>query len=92
MLPEHIRNKVNYIAGNIFDHSMEDADIIYTSNICFKEETNSKIAEKFVKEAKPGTIIFSSRQLIDPKIEQLGQRIVEMTWSKQSPIFMAKKL
>lgn len=55
---------------------------MYTSNLCFNEETNKKLANKLANELKSGSYIFASKTLMNEKLKFENEISVEMTWSK----------
>lgn len=71
-------NKYNY----------NDADIIYISNLCFSKEMNKKLNKKISEEVKPGSIIFSSKQLELTRDTTHKSITTEQTWSPDSNIHM----
>jgi len=83
--PEFVQ-KMNYINDDIFNRNIGNANIIFISNLCFPEDVNQKLAIKLSNELKPGTLIFCSKELQNPKIRLIGTKNIDMTWSKDSNI------
>ncbi len=52
-------NIVEFIQGDFFNLSWEDASIIFANSTCFSLDMINKIAEKANKECKSGTIIIT---------------------------------
>lgn len=52
-------NNIEFIRGNFFEKSWEDASIIFANSTCFSENMMNQIAEKANKECKQGTIIIT---------------------------------
>lgn len=75
-------NKVNFHNKDLFDLDLKKYNVVYTSNLCFNEDTNLKLANKLSKELKNGSYIFSSKPLKDPNLKFQKQIEVEMTWNK----------
>ena len=52
-------NIIEFIQGDFFKHSWEDATIIFANSTCFSMDMIKNIAEKANKECKSGTIIIT---------------------------------
>jgi precorrin-6B methylase 2 len=52
-------NTIEFIQGDFFKHSWEDATIIFANSTCFSMDMIKNIAEKANKECKSGTIIIT---------------------------------
>jgi len=85
-LPERIKPIVNYFKNDLLNFNVKDFDVIFISNLCFSETLNQKIAEKLVNEGKDKALIFSSKEIIHPKIKLIEKRNVKMTWKSDSDI------
>lgn len=64
-LSEKKISNIEFINNDLLSQeiNLNNADIIYISNLCFSENFNIKIAHKLDKELKSGTHIFSSKPL-----------------------------
>lgn len=81
-------NKIHYYNKDLFDINLQKYNVIYTSNLCFNDQTNLKIAEKLSKELNDGSYIFSSKPLNHKKLKFQKQIKVEMTWNKNHLLHM----
>jgi chemotaxis methyl-accepting protein methylase len=63
-------------------------DIIYISNLCFTDDMNRKIAEKFDSEGKIGSIIFSSKEIPVSRTADKKILSVKQSWNDSSNINM----
>ncbi len=81
---QQIKNKIEFKYGDIITENFEDADIIYLSNCCFRDEINKKIGEKIKNSVKSNCIIFCSKELfLDIPFEKIT---VSQTWSENTTV------
>ena len=52
-------NNIEFIRGDFFENSWEDASVIFANSTCFSENMMNDIATKANKECKKGTIIIT---------------------------------
>ena len=78
------RSRTLFVHGDLFSYNLQDADIIYISNLCFSENINRKIGKKVDVECRPGTIIFSSKLIYISMDHTLTSERVDQTWGKNS--------
>jgi len=91
-LPRQCRSKIKYIQGDILNkkHNYKHADIIWINSLCFNTLFLKKLADKFNKETKKGTFIFSSAALDIPRSKDLETRQVKQSWGDHSDIYCYK--
>lgn len=89
---EDLKDKIEFIQEDIFSDkiNLQDADIIYISNLCFNEEMNNNIAKKIDNEVKSGTIIFTSRKIPLENVSETSNTSVKQTWMNGSNIHINK--
>jgi len=81
---DNIKDKIELIYGDLFQHNISNADIIYISNLCFSYDVNRQFGKLIIEQVAPGTIIFCSKQLY---IEQIYTTLTaDQVWSKNSNI------
>lgn len=74
------RDKFKLVKGDMTQVDWSDADLIYTSSICFPGELIEKLAEKG-KGLKPGTKIISLKSWGLPEVYKIAHSVkVKMTW------------
>ena len=80
------KSKIKFLNEDILSNNinLNDADIIYISNLCFSDDINRQIAQKLDNEIKSGTIIFCSKKLPLTLKNELKQITVEQSWMKDS--------
>lgn len=84
---KRLKEKVEFIQGDLFNISLRNANIIYISNLCFSDAINRKIGEKLDQEINVGTIVFSSKDIY-LSIQHTRREIkVRQTWDKESTVF-----
>ena len=91
-LPKNIQNRMVYYNGDFFKYPIRDADIIFISNLCLSDSTNSKLTKKIEKETKPGTIIVTSKKLVSKKIKEVERMKVQTTWNSDSEVIIQIKI
>ena len=91
-LPKQCRSKIKYMQGDILDkkYNYKHANIIWISSLCFSTLQLKKLADKFNKETKKGTFIFSSSILDIPRAKDLEPRKVKQSWGDSSDIYCYK--
>ena len=89
---EDLKDKIEFIQEDIFSDkiNLQDADIIYISNLCFSEEMNNSIAKKIDNEVKSGTIVFTSRKIPLENVGETSNTSVKQTWMNGSNIYINK--
>jgi predicted RNA methylase len=85
------KDKIILHNGDLLKYDISNVDIIYISSLCFSDEILKKIANKIAKEVKKGTLIFSSKELINKKLKKIDQFPVEQSWDLTSDIVMYSK-
>ncbi len=91
-LPPDVKNKIEFYNQDLFESDIRDADVIFVSNLCFDEKTNSKLIKKIESEGKPGLTVFTSKKIESPRLKFQTSFPVEMTWSKSSTIYQHQLL
>lgn len=86
-------NRVDFLHKNILDAKIDDADIIYFSCPTKDDKLRYKMEEKFSKELKSGTLIFSLihnfKDLIN--FELITARMVRSAWGETPMMIYRKK-
>ena len=78
--------KIQFLNNDILsnDINLNDADIIYISNLCFSDDVNRQIAHKLDNEIKSGTLIFCSKKLPLTLKHEMKVTSVEQSWNEDS--------
>lgn len=86
-------NKINFEHNNILYININDADIVYFSCPTKNNELRLKMEEKFVKELKSGTLIFSLIHVFSNKtdFELITARMVRSAWGEAPMMIYIKK-
>jgi hypothetical protein len=85
--------KTNLIKSNIFDVNFKkiiqpgSKTIVWFSNLCFNPDNNGKIFEKFINELPSKTIIICSQICSNPKLKNLGNMTIPMSWNYHSTVY-----
>ncbi len=86
-------NRIDFIHENILNAEISDADVIYFSCPTKNDELRYRIEEKFSKELKSGTLIFSLihnfKDLIN--FELVTARMVRSAWGETPMMIYRKK-
>ena len=77
-----LKKVFNFYNEDLFDLNLKNYNVIYTSNLCFNEDTNERLTTKLSKELQNGSYIFASKPLKDSNLKFQKQIEVEMTWNK----------
>lgn len=86
------KDKIILHNGDLLKYDISNVDIIYISSLAFSDKFLKKIENKIEKEVKKGTIIFSSKELINKKLKKIYRFPVEQSWDFNSDIFMYSKV
>jgi len=91
-LPECYKSKITFIHKNfLHPHiNLKDADIIWTSSLCFPQECLEQLGKKIDTETKPGTYVFSSKALIIPRATLTKIIRVKQSWKDDSKVHCYK--
>lgn len=60
---ENLKNKIDFRYGDIIIENIDDADIIYISNVFFTNDINKKIGEKIKNNLKSNCIVFCFKEI-----------------------------
>lgn len=85
------KNKVDLEHGDLFDEDIRDYDLIFVSNLCFKEEPNKKLGVK-LKDAKKGAYIAVSKSIEADHLELLNNIQVKTTWTYKSNVYLYRRV
>jgi hypothetical protein len=90
MIPEQNRNNIEFHNKDFFDPSISltDADVVFISSLCFPEQILNKLSTKCNDELKPGSYVFSSKELNASKLRLINTKPVKMTWQDNSNIYI----
>jgi len=79
-------NKVQFINGSILsdEFNYENADLIWISSLCFNNTILEQLTTKLNNELKPGTHIFTSKELPNLKVSYHNKIELEMSWTPSS--------
>lgn len=80
------KDKVKFYNADILKKNFKTYDIIYISNLCFKEKLNKNLSSKISKEVKKNTYIFTSQPLIITRLHNVEIIQVKQTWGENSDI------
>ena len=88
LLSDNEKSKIQFLNEDILSNNiiLNDADIIYISNLCFSEDVNKQIAQKLDNEVKSGTLIICSKKLPLTLKYELETTTVEQSWIKNSDL------
>jgi hypothetical protein len=88
-----LQKRVEFINCSLFDKPLNDAAWIFISNLCFSDELNESLFKKFEVELRPHTIIIFMKHLNLPtdKFDNLGTKIVPMSWKEESTVYIYRK-
>jgi len=89
-LPECYQSKITFIHKNFLHINLNDADIIWTSSLCFPQECLEQLGKKINTEAKPGTRVFSSKALAIPRATPAKIIYVKQSWKDDSKVHCYK--
>ena len=102
-LPYETRRKVDIQNDDFFKFDWSEADIIYTSNLCFGPQVMTKnysfvdlaevsnaIGKKIEKECKKGTWVFASSDLGFKNPEIIEFVVVKQTWDEAGVLYKWK--
>lgn len=83
--------RIQLYAGDMLAFDVRQYDIIFISNLCFGPDFNQKLAEKFDRELRSGTHVFSSKAIRGHRSTSL-QKVdgVPMSWSPRSSLYHSR--
>lgn len=81
------KHKVNFYNSDMFEKNFKTFDIIYISNLCFKDALNKKLGIKLSKELKENTYIFASQPLTITRKHTVETLLIKQTWGDNSTIY-----
>lgn len=83
-------SKVRLINQNLFDYDLSNADVIFTNNLAFGNEANSRLFSKVQREAKDGSYFICNRQPFDltpyPRYSIVATTQVQTSWMEACPL------
>jgi SAM-dependent methyltransferase len=90
----HLKRRVTFTCGSLFDTDVSDAAWIFISNKCFSEEVNRELAQKLNKEVKMKTLVAFSDKLpeIEVGFKYISEFPIEMSWNNSSNVFLYQKI
>jgi hypothetical protein len=77
---------IDFINDSLLNADVSEANMIFISNLCFSEELNNQIGEKFDAELPIGCYVFSSRGIPMKKSKTLDPIDVKMSWIENSSL------
>jgi hypothetical protein len=90
-LPQSVQQRIELTCGSFLDHSIQDAGWIFISNLCFPEKVNKELADKLDEETQSKTLILCSKEMPFHQFILKAKKMLEMTWSNQSQVFLYEK-
>lgn len=72
----------------------KDAKVVFLSNLCFDDNTQTALFSKLNLEMPKGSLVFCSRapSIIPPAFEHIATESVAMTWIPQSELYILRHL
>ena len=75
--------------GNIAETNCADATVVYMCSTCFPSTLMTTIVENLQRDASVGLRVISLKKFTNPgRFRLLGQKDLEMSWSKKSPVYL----
>ena len=85
------QKKIQFINKYLFNYNMKNVDVIYISSYAFTKEMKTNLIDKFNKELKKHSLIFTTRKFIDDNLKLISKFYVNQSWDKKSEIHFYEK-
>lgn len=80
------KRELTFINNDMLAHDLSDASAIFMCATCFSEKLLQKLADKFVREAKPGLRVVTLKKLPEnARLKYKGTTKLPTSWSSGSP-------
>ena len=66
-----------------------NADVIFISNFCQSNKFNKELSFKLGVETKQGCLIFSSKDISNPRLKNIKVTTVDQSWCNSSKLYVA---
>lgn len=77
--------------GDMFDHDLTDADIVFSHCTCFDDALMARLAQK-LEDLRPNTrVITVTKQLPSAAFEPLGSELLPLGWGEATMFYQRRK-
>ncbi len=81
------KDKVSFYNSDMFKKNFKTFDIIYISNLCFKDSLNIKLGVKLSKELRKNSYVFASQPFTISRKHTVETMSIKQTWGDNSTIY-----
>lgn len=81
------RRKIHLVTGDMFEQDFGKMNIVYVSNLCFSEDTNTRLSDKINREMLGGSVVFTSKPLMFTRpVRASLVHGVKQSWNENSSV------